>query len=114
MAISGTADENQDAIRLNPDSYPDDAPLASADGKVFRFNHHRRHTAYDIAMDQIQHRPWLNPGEDISNYFNYGLNEESWTTYAKEQIMKREKLSFLQVLEQKGLSRPTPEEIVKL
>jgi hypothetical protein len=112
--VIGAADENQDAVRLNPESYPDDAPLASADGKVFLFNHHRRHTAYDIAMEQVQQRPWLNPGEDLSNYFNYGLTEETWTTYAKEQLVKRSKLCFLQVLEQKGLSRPTAEEIVKL
>ncbi len=112
--LVGTADENQDALRLNPDSYPDDAPLASANGNLFRFNYHRRHTAYDIAMEQIQQRPWLNPGEDLSNYFNYGLTEETWTKYAKEQLVKRNKLSFLLVLEQKGLSRPTAEEIVKL
>lgn len=26
-------------------------------------------------------KPWLNPQNDISDYFNYGFNEETWRVY---------------------------------
>ena len=29
-------------------------------------------------------RKWNNPNEDITDYFNYGMNEESWKIYANK------------------------------
>ena len=107
-------EENPHAVRLDPDSYPDDAPLGTADGKVFRFNQHRKHTAYDQFSDMSVIRGdknWLKEGEDMSDYFNYGMGEEQWTTYAKEQSKKRNKLNFLRYLENNKIARPTPEEL---
>jgi pre-mRNA 3'-end-processing factor FIP1 len=107
-------EENPHAVRLDPDSYPDDAPLATADGRVFRFNQHRKHTAFDQFSDMSVIRGdknWLKEGEDMSDYFNYGMDEEQWTAYAKEQSKKRNKLNFLRYLENNKIARPTPEEL---
>jgi hypothetical protein len=36
-----------------------------------------------------EERPWNKPGADITDYFNYGFNEESWNAYCKKQQKKR-------------------------
>lgn len=38
---------------------------------------------YDIA--QMTHRPWAEPGAKLSDYFNYGFNEDSWRAYCARQ-----------------------------
>ena len=35
--------------------------------------------------------PWEQPNRDLSDYFNYGLNEEEWNEYAESQLRKRSK-----------------------
>ncbi|XP_044054997.1 pre-mRNA 3'-end-processing factor FIP1 isoform X2 [Siniperca chuatsi] len=34
-------------------------------------------------------KPWRKAGADISDYFNYGFDEESWITYCKKQSKRR-------------------------
>ena len=108
--------ENPEAVRLDPNSYPDDAPLGTSDGKIFRFNKHRRHTAYDKfgQIDANKERKWLKEGEDISDYFNYGMNEAAWSEYAADQRQKRNKLYYLMYLDAKNIPRPNEEEIKKM
>lgn len=48
--------------------------------------------AFDIDIDEIDPKPWRIPGVDISKYFNYDLNEETWTAYRKKYLEKREQL----------------------
>lgn len=43
-------------------------------------------------MDSINPKPWRNPGADISDYFNYELNEETWEAYRKKYHEKRDQL----------------------
>lgn len=38
---------------------------------------------YDIA--QMAKRPWAEPGAKLSDYFNYGFNEQSWRVYCAMQ-----------------------------
>ena len=33
----------------------------------------------------MQERPWRLPGADVTDYFNYGFNEESWLKYCEMQ-----------------------------
>lgn len=108
--------ENPDAVRLNPDSYPDEAPLGTGDGKMFRFNKHRRHTAYDKfgKINPNKEKSWLKEGEDMSDYFNYGMNEEAWTEYAADQRTKRNKLYYLMYMDANNITRPTEEELKKM
>ena len=34
-------------------------------------------------------RPWRKPGADLSDYFNYGFNEETWFKYCDRQKAMR-------------------------
>lgn len=38
---------------------------------------------FDLDLDNIDVSPWRERGVDLSSYFNYGLDERSWRTYAK-------------------------------
>lgn len=56
-----------------------------------------KRTAFDIRLDQIDDKPWQrhtmeNP-VNISEYFNYGLQEDEWLEYAEQQLMIRQELS---------------------
>ena len=37
--------------------------------------------ALTIDFDSLQHKPWLEEGADISDYFNYGFDEELFKLY---------------------------------
>ncbi|XP_047324818.1 FIP1[V]-like protein [Impatiens glandulifera] len=39
---------------------------------------------FDVDIDSFEEKPWKQPGIDISDYFNFGLNEESWKSYCKQ------------------------------
>jgi pre-mRNA 3'-end-processing factor FIP1 len=34
-------------------------------------------------------RPWRKPGADITDYFNYGFDEDSWRIYVQKQVQMR-------------------------
>jgi len=51
-----------------------------------------RRTAFDIRFDQMEDKPWLR-ASDISDFFNYGLDEEGWLEYAQQQLMIRQELT---------------------
>eukprot|EP01029_Cantina_marsupialis_P027640 TRINITY_DN773121_c0_g1_i1.p1 TRINITY_DN773121_c0_g1~~TRINITY_DN773121_c0_g1_i1.p1 ORF type:complete len:167 (+),score=44.86 TRINITY_DN773121_c0_g1_i1:74-574(+) len=52
-----------------------------------------RKTAFDVNLNNMSRKPWEKPGEDISDYFNYGFDERSWRDYcAKQQKFRREKM----------------------
>jgi len=52
-----------------------------------------KRTAFDIRMDQIEDRPWLRIGGDITDYFNYDLDEDAWVEYAQTQLEVRQELT---------------------
>ncbi|VDN44034.1 unnamed protein product, partial [Dibothriocephalus latus] len=35
-------------------------------------------------------KPWKRPGADITDYFNYGFTEETWTQYCEKQKILRQ------------------------
>ncbi|KAI5188543.1 hypothetical protein NECID01_0156 [Nematocida sp. AWRm77] len=45
---------------------------------------------YGIDSDTIADKPWKKPGEDITDYFNYGFNEVTWKEYISKQKGIRE------------------------
>ncbi|KAG5486284.1 hypothetical protein CUR178_07595 [Leishmania enriettii] len=60
---------------------------------------------YDIAL--MAKRPWAEPGAKLSDYFNYGFNEQSWRVYCAMQENGEESLlakatAMLQKLELAG------------
>eukprot|EP01062_Namystynia_karyoxenos_P063407 TRINITY_DN5620_c0_g1_i1.p1 TRINITY_DN5620_c0_g1~~TRINITY_DN5620_c0_g1_i1.p1 ORF type:complete len:261 (+),score=75.80 TRINITY_DN5620_c0_g1_i1:88-783(+) len=40
---------------------------------------------YGFDIDQLQERPWLRQGADLTAWFNYGFNEETWKEYCMMQ-----------------------------
>ncbi|XP_020383597.1 pre-mRNA 3'-end-processing factor FIP1 isoform X2 [Rhincodon typus] len=41
--------------------------------------------ALEIDLDSFEDKPWRKPGADLSDYFNYGFNEETWKAYCEKQ-----------------------------
>ena len=42
--------------------------------------------------DTKSEKKWRNPKEDITDYFNYGLNDETWKIYADKVVKIAEKV----------------------
>ncbi|XP_055352676.1 uncharacterized protein LOC129598677 [Paramacrobiotus metropolitanus] len=43
----------------------------------------------EFNIDTLEDKPWKKPGVDISDYFNYGFNEDSWRLYCDKQRRMR-------------------------
>ncbi|KAK9238378.1 Fip1 motif-domain-containing protein [Lipomyces kononenkoae] len=43
-----------------------------------------------VDLDSLEDKPWRKPGADITDYFNYGFDEFSWTTYCLRQDKLRD------------------------
>ncbi|CAH9086642.1 unnamed protein product [Cuscuta epithymum] len=41
-------------------------------------------TIFEVDIDGFDEKPWRLPGIDVSDFFNFGLNEESWKDYCKQ------------------------------
>jgi len=61
-----------------------------------RGKHHESHltntyntTSLDLDIDMLEDKPWRKPGVDITDYFNYGFNEDTWREYCKRQQQMR-------------------------
>ncbi|XP_053711677.1 pre-mRNA 3'-end-processing factor FIP1-like isoform X1 [Synchiropus splendidus] len=39
----------------------------------------------EVEMDSFEEKPWRKPGADLSDYFNYGFNEDTWKAYCEKQ-----------------------------
>ncbi|XP_048127173.1 uncharacterized protein LOC115739078 isoform X2 [Rhodamnia argentea] len=48
----------------------------------------------DVNIDALKEKPWRCPGVDITDYFNFGLDEESWKRYCSslEQVRQQRSL----------------------
>lgn len=67
--------------------------------------------ATDYNLDSLEDKPWRKPGADITDYFNYGFNEDTWKAYCERQkrIRVSESGIGLQPLNSIGLPRgPVP------
>lgn len=45
--------------------------------------------AHEFSIDSLDEKPWRKPGADITDYFNYGFNEETWRAYCEKQKRMR-------------------------
>ncbi|PSS21028.1 FIP1[V]-like [Actinidia chinensis var. chinensis] len=41
-------------------------------------------TIFEVDVDSFEEKPWKLPGIDISDFFNFSLNEDSWKDYCKQ------------------------------
>ncbi|CAH1777769.1 unnamed protein product, partial [Owenia fusiformis] len=44
---------------------------------------------YEYDVETADEKPWQKPGADITDYFNYGFNEETWAKYCEKQRRMR-------------------------
>ncbi|CAB3397101.1 unnamed protein product [Caenorhabditis bovis] len=58
---------------------------------------------YDIDLAQMEDRPWRQPGADITDYFNYGFNEDTWNLYCERQKKLRAEFGNNQAAANKAL-----------
>ncbi|KAI6194196.1 FIP1-like 1 protein [Aphelenchoides besseyi] len=40
---------------------------------------------YDLDLASMEEKPWQKPGADLTDYFNYGFNEDTWNLYCERQ-----------------------------
>ncbi|EQB61197.1 polyadenylation factor i complex subunit fip1 [Vairimorpha apis BRL 01] len=40
---------------------------------------------FEFDISKLDEKPWNKPGEDITDYFNYGFNETTWREYCDMQ-----------------------------
>ena len=52
---------------------------------------------YDLEEVKDEDKPWRKPGADITDYFNYGFNEETWIAYCMKQKRLRAENASLKV-----------------
>eukprot|EP00462_Mataza_sp_D1_P020836 CAMPEP_0175142852 /NCGR_PEP_ID=MMETSP0087-20121206/13062_1 /TAXON_ID=136419 /ORGANISM="Unknown Unknown, Strain D1" /LENGTH=230 /DNA_ID=CAMNT_0016426767 /DNA_START=22 /DNA_END=711 /DNA_ORIENTATION=+ len=72
---SAAEDEDDDQ---NEDDEDDELALPKPNTKV-----------YEIDLDKLTDRPWRKPGADLTDYFNYGFDEDTWREYCNKQITFR-------------------------
>ncbi|XAR66776.1 hypothetical protein NMG60_11013110 [Bertholletia excelsa] len=53
-----------------------------AGGLEFTLPSHK--TIFEVDVDSFEEKPWTVPGIDISDFFNFGFNEESWKDYCRQ------------------------------
>ncbi|ESQ42589.1 hypothetical protein EUTSA_v10012479mg [Eutrema salsugineum] len=41
-------------------------------------------TIFEVDIETFEEKPWRYQGNDVTDYFNFGLNEESWKDYCKQ------------------------------
>jgi hypothetical protein len=44
---------------------------------------------FDLDIDTLEEKMWRKAGADITDYFNYGFNEETWRQYCSKQVQLR-------------------------
>ena len=51
-----------------------------------------RLAAFDVNIDELEVKEWLRPDADPSDYFNYGMGEDTWRQYRDQQLILRRSL----------------------
>ncbi|PWA50172.1 Pre-mRNA polyadenylation factor Fip1 [Artemisia annua] len=49
-----------------------------------RFSLPRARNILDVNIDIFEHKPWKHPEVDLTDYFNFGFNEDSWKLYCNQ------------------------------
>ncbi|KAF8033775.1 hypothetical protein BT93_C0131 [Corymbia citriodora subsp. variegata] len=74
------------ASSLQKNFHPGTTPWGSGrgygGGLEFSLPSHK--TIFEVDIDSFEEKPWKYPGIDSTDFFNFGLNEESWKEYCKQ------------------------------
>ena len=72
-SVSLEQQQQQQTIDLNPDAEFDGKPIVQIDPEI------------------LKEKPWRQPGANLSDYFNYGFNEQTWMEYLhRQEHLKKE------------------------
>ncbi len=44
-------------------------------------------TIFEVDIDGFEEKPWKYPSVDVSDFFNFGLTEDSWKEYCKKLVI---------------------------
>lgn len=66
---------------------------------------------FDLELDGMEDKPWRKPGADITDYFNYGFNENTWNMYAQKQKKIRDEYSGIDTRKETRSERRRSSEI---
>lgn len=61
---------------------------------------------FEIDLDQLEKKDWRLPGSDISDWFNYGFDEVTWTTYVRRRREMNEMVDGLGMVSPFCIARP--------
>ncbi|KAL1217546.1 FIP1[V]-like protein [Cardamine amara subsp. amara] len=53
-------------------------------GRGLEFTLPSHKTIFEVDIESFEEKPWRYPAVDITDYFNFGLNEEGWKNYCKQ------------------------------
>ncbi|CAI9118971.1 OLC1v1020618C1 [Oldenlandia corymbosa var. corymbosa] len=62
---------------------PDFRTCSIGDQRRLNISLPRSSTILDVDIDVLEWKPWRHPGADITDFFNFGLDEDSWKSYCK-------------------------------
>ncbi|XP_027065436.2 FIP1[V]-like protein [Coffea arabica] len=57
---------------------------SGASGRGLEFTLPSHKTIFEVDIDGFEEKPWRHAGVDITDFFNFGLIEESWKDYCKQ------------------------------
>ncbi|OVA02511.1 Pre-mRNA polyadenylation factor Fip1 [Macleaya cordata] len=55
----------------------------------------RYRTIFDVNIETFERKAWRHPGVDITDFFNFGLDEESWKHYCNNMEQFRQQATML-------------------
>jgi hypothetical protein len=58
-------------------------------------------SAFETDIDLLEDKPWRNQDSNISDYFNYGFNEETWRMYCAKVASLRTEYGIFTKIEEK-------------
>ncbi|KAL6120806.1 hypothetical protein NUSPORA_02395 [Nucleospora cyclopteri] len=97
--IDGSDEESSSSVNLIVDK---------AEEGELQIEQMQENNVYDIDLANIGDKPWLKPGADITDYFNYGFTEKTWEKYCEMQKNNRvfaEKYKYLEPVSRKESHR---------
>lgn len=81
------------------------ASASSSSGAVHPFRlPFPNESLYSLDVAGMADKPWRRPGADITDWFNYGFDEETWRVYCSKQIQQRMQNKHIQT--QRAAQRP--------
>ena len=72
-----------------------------------------RLAAFDVNIDELEVKEWLGPDADPSDYFNYGMGEDTWRQYRDQQLILRRSLQERRAAMAQAAARERHAELLK-